>query len=83
MFYPLNYTSRERVAGLEPARYGVEDRCSIHLGYTRIKYWRVESNHRPPAYKAGTLTPELRQQKVQAERIERSTGRVSDDYSSN
>lgn len=33
---PLGYDAIIRTAGLEPARYDLEDRCFIHLDYARI-----------------------------------------------
>ena len=53
-----------RLAGLEPATYGLEGRCSIRLSYRRFRKDRIrsdgwsgrrDSNPRHPAPKAGAL----------------------------
>ena len=54
-----------RLAGFEPATYGLEVRCSIQLSYKRIKRvsenWsgKRDSNPRPTAWKAVALPTEL------------------------
>ncbi len=54
-----------RLAGVEPATYGLEVRCSIQLSYKRIKRvsenWsgKRDSNPRPTAWKAVALPTEL------------------------
>ena len=55
---PLSYIHHinTRLAGVEPATYGLEVRCSIQLSYRRMwKSGREDSNLRPSAPKADAL----------------------------